>query len=290
MVITEVKSMKNKLSKLLVLLLVALLASPILIPELKENINMQEIVSGVSQMGELPKEILSGIEHQTEQTTSKPKNDSETQTDITSNDNAAFELPKYDGEPYSIINNNIPFFTETTTECFEEYPELDSLGRCGAAYACVGIDTMPTEERESISQVKPSGWHNNPYDFVDGGYVYNRCHLIGFQLTGENANERNLVTGTRYMNVQGMLPFENEVADYIASTGNHVMYRVTPIFEGNNLVCSGVLMEAYSVEDDGSGVQFCVYCFNVQPGVVIDYSTGENYEDVTYFLPQNIGK
>lgn len=290
MVITEVKSMKNKLSKLLVLLLVALLASPILIPELKENINTQEIVSGVSQMGELPKEILSGIEHQAEQTTSEQKNDSETQTDITSNDNAAFELPPYDGKPYSVINNNIPFFTETTTECFEEYPELDSLGRCGAAYACVGIDTMPTEERESISQVKPSGWHNNPYDFVDGGYVYNRCHLIGFQLTGENANERNLVTGTRYMNVQGMLPFENEVADYIASTGNHVMYRVTPIFEGNNLVCSGVLMEAYSVEDDGSGVQFCVYCFNVQPGVVIDYSTGENYEDVTYFLPQNIGK
>lgn len=273
--------MKNKLTKLLVLVLVVLFASPILAPDLTEKVNPQEILSGVSQIGELPQEILAGTE---QPTTTEP------QSEAVSDNNAEFEIPQYAGEPSTIINNNIPFFTETTTQCFEEYPALDSLGRCGAAYACVGIDTMPTEERESISQVKPSGWHNNPYDFVDGGYVYNRCHLIGFQLTGENANERNLVTGTRYMNVQGMLPFENKVADYIASTGNHVMYRVTPIFEGNNLVCSGVLMEAYSVEDDGSGVQFCVYCFNVQPGVVIDYATGENYENVEYFLPQNAGK
>lgn len=273
--------MKNKLTKLLVLVLVVLFASPILAPDLTEKVNPQEILSGVSQIGELPQEILAGTE---QPTTTEP------QSETVSDNNAEFEIPQYAGEPSTIINNNIPFFTETTTQCFEEYPALDSLGRCGAAYACVGIDTMPTEERESISQVKPSGWHNNPYDFVDGGYVYNRCHLIGFQLTGENANERNLVTGTRYMNVQGMLPFENKVADYIASTGNHVMYRVTPIFEGNNLVCSGVLMEAYSVEDDGSGVQFCVYCFNVQPGVVIDYATGENYENVEYFLPQNAGK
>lgn len=146
---------------------------------------------------------------------------------------------------------------------------------------------MPTEERESISQVKPSGWHNRPYSFVDGEYLYNRCHLIGFQLTGENANEKNLITGTRYMNVQGMLPFENSVGDYVASTGNHVLYRVTPVFEGSNLVCNGVLMEAYSIEDRGSGIQFCVFCYNVQPGVLIDYATGENQEDITYFLPED---
>lgn len=256
-------------------------------PDLLTNIRWQEIATSVSQISELPQEILSQMEDAEAPNANSITPAAPSSTDTQTYD---FEIPAYNNEPYAVVNENRPFFTETTTSCFEEYPQLDALGRCGAAYACVGIDTMPTEERESISQVKPSGWHNNPYDFVDGGYVYNRCHLIGFQLTGENANERNLVTGTRYMNVQGMLPFENEVADYIASTGNHVMYRVTPIFEGDNLVCSGVLMEAYSVEDNGAGVQFCVYCFNVQPGVAIDYSTGENHEDVTYFLPEKAGQ
>lgn len=274
--------MRRKIEKLLVLLLVVLLAAPVVAPKLSQDFDVQETATAISEMGKLPQDILDTIQEPASEPTATPSGD---EADATTT-----EIPEYSGEPYSIINNNIPFFTETTTECFEEYPELDSLGRCGAAYACVGIDTMPTEERESISEVKPSGWHNKPYDFVDGGYVYNRCHLIGFQLTGENANERNLVTGTRYMNVKGMLPFENEVADYIASTGNHVMYRVTPVFEGDNLVCSGVLMEAYSVEDDGAGVQFCVFCFNVQPGVSIDYKTGENMEDVTYFLTEKAGQ
>lgn len=274
--------MRRKIEKLLVLLLVVLLAAPVVAPKLSQDFDVQETATAISEMGKLPQDILDTIQEPASEPTATPSGD---EADATTT-----KIPEYSGEPYSIINNNIPFFTETTTECFEEYPELDSLGRCGAAYACVGIDTMPTEERESISEVKPSGWHNKPYDFVDGGYVYNRCHLIGFQLTGENANERNLVTGTRYMNVKGMLPFENEVADYIASTGNHVMYRVTPVFEGDNLVCSGVLMEAYSVEDDGAGVQFCVFCFNVQPGVSIDYKTGENMEDVTYFLTEKAGQ
>ena len=171
------------------------------------------------------------------------------------------------------VNDNVPYFTEDdyTTNSFESYSDLDALGRCGVAYACVGSDLMPTEDRESISSVKPSGWINVEYD---GQYLYNRCHLIGFQLTGENANEKNLITGTRYMNVDGMLPFENMVADYVKETDNHVLYRVTPVFEGDNLVASGVLMEAYSVEDSGEGVTFCVYAYNVQPGITIDYATG----------------
>ena len=183
------------------------------------------------------------------------------------------ELPAYAGEPYVTVNANQPFFEETdyTTEAFETYSELDALGRCGPAWACVGTELMPTEDRESISSVTPSGWINVEYD---GQYLYNRCHLIGFQLTGENANEKNLITGTRYMNVDGMLPFENMVADYVKETDNHVLYRVTPVFEGDNLVASGVLMEAYSVEDSGEGVTFCVYAYNVQPGITIDYATG----------------
>lgn len=210
----------------------------------------------------------------------------------TTSNTASFSLadiPAFESTPYVEVNGNIPYFTEDeyTTVCFEDYADLDELGRCGPAYACVGIETMPTEERESISEVKPSGWDNNPYSFVDGGYLYNRCHLIGFQLTGENANEKNLITGTRYMNVQGMLPFENSVGDYVASTGNHVLYRVTPIFDGDNLVCDGVLMEAYSIEDNGAGIQFCVFCYNVQPGITIDYATGKNHEDTSYFLPEN---
>ena len=187
------------------------------------------------------------------------------------------DIPDFDGNtPYVIINNNIPEFEEKdlVQKSFEEYSDLDSLKRCGVAYACVGIDTMPTESRQAINKIKPSGWQNARYDFIDGKYLYNRCHLIGYQLTAENANEKNLITGTRFMNVQGMLPFENEVAEYVKKNKKHVLYRVTPIYEGDNLVASGVQMEAESVEDKGKSVLFNVYVYNNQPGVVIDYSTG----------------
>ena len=190
------------------------------------------------------------------------------------------EVPAYSGSPYVELDGNQPGFSleERTTDSFETYSTLDALGRCGPAYACIGQDLMPTEDRESISSVHPTGWVQAEYSFVDGGSLYNRCHLIGFQLTGENANEENLITGTRYMNVEGMLPFENMVADYIKETGNHVLYRAAPIFEGENLVASGVVMEAFSVEDEGEGVCFHVYVYNVQPGVEIDYATGESWE------------
>lgn len=191
------------------------------------------------------------------------------------------DIPPFSNTPYCEVNNNKPFFTdeEITTQFYEYYPDLDSLRRCGACIACISLDMMPTTEREGIGMVKPSGWHLDKYDFVDGKYLFNRCHLIGYQLTGENANLSNLITGTRYMNNQGMLPFENKTAGYIRSTGNHVMYRITPVFDGDNLVATGVLMEAYSVEDNGQGLCFNVFCYNAQPGVVIDYSTGENHLD-----------
>lgn len=190
-------------------------------------------------------------------------------------------IPAYSDSPYVEINGNVPEFTESDfiTVSFESYSELDSLGRCGVAYANIGIDLMPTEDRGDISSVRPTGWHSVKYDFVDGNYLYNRCHLIGYQLTAENANEENLITGTRYLNVEGMLPFENLVADYVHETENHVLYRVTPIFEDDNLVANGVQMEAMSVEDEGEGILFNVYCYNVQPGVVIDYATGDSWED-----------
>lgn len=191
------------------------------------------------------------------------------------------DIPAYSGQPYVVINNNIPFFTDAdmTTESFENYSALDMLGRCGVAYSCVGQETMPTEKRGSIGMVKPSGWHTVKYNFVDGKYLYNRCHLIGYQLTAENANERNLITGTRSFNVVGMLPFENMTADYIKETNNHVLYRVTPMYRDTDLVATGVLMEAKSVEDNGDGVLFCVFCYNVEPGVTIDYATGDSYEN-----------
>lgn len=203
---------------------------------------------------------------------------------VTSASGTSFNLadvPAYSGQPYVAVNGNVPYFTEAdlTDVSFESYSDLDSLGRCGVAYASVSQDTMPTEKRGSIGEVKPTGWHTAKYDNVDGKYLYNRCHLIGYQLTAENANAKNLITGTRYLNVQGMLPFENMAADYVKETGNHVMYRVTPIFEGDNLVASGVLMEAESVEDQGEGVLFCVYVYNVQPGITIDYATGESWAD-----------
>lgn len=214
-------------------------------------------------------------------------------------------IPEYSGEPYIEVNSNNPFFTdeELTTSSFEYYSALDELGRCGVCYACIGKELMPTEERGPIGMVKPTGWQIVKYDFVDGGYLYNRCHLIGYQLTGENANTRNLITGTRYLNIEGMLPFENNIASYVSSTDNHVMYRVTPIFEGNNLLANGVEMEGYSVEDNGKGIYFNVYCYNVQPNVEIDYSNGNseksntiiNYSDInnsttTYILNLNTNK
>lgn len=198
------------------------------------------------------------------------------------------DIPAYSGSAYCEINGNVPAFDddELVTDAFENYSDLDSLGRCGVAYANICKEIMPTEERGVIGMVKPSGWHTVKYnDRIDGNYLYNRCHLIGYQLAGENANEKNLITGTRYLNVTGMLPFENEVADYVESTGNHVLYRVTPVYDGDNLVASGVQMEAESVEDKGAGVSFNVYVYNVQPGVLIDYATGGSEADPGYVVP-----
>ena len=231
-----------------------------------ENISAAEAASGYNEDS---------------QTVSMSDNASERVLSASENKFNFSDIPAYSGQPYVAVNGNIPFFTdsELTTTSFESYSELDGLGRCGVAYASVSKDTMPAEERGSIGEVKPTGWHTVKYDNVDGKYLYNRCHLIGYQLTAENANAKNLITGTRYLNVQGMLPFENMTADYVKETGNHVMYRVTPIFEGSNLVASGVLMEAKSVEDNGEGILFCVYVYNVQPGIGIDYATGESHAD-----------
>ena len=187
-------------------------------------------------------------------------------------------VPVYSGRAYAPVNGNVPFFTDAdlATSTYESYSPLDSLGRCGPAIALIGYDLMPTEPRGNIGAVKPSGWHLVKYDDIDGNYLYNRCHLIGYQLTGENANPRNLITGTRYMNVNGMLPFENQTADYIEETYNHVLYRVTPVFDGDNLLATGVLMEAMDVETLGRDLEFCVFCYNVQPGITIDYATGDS--------------
>ena len=191
-------------------------------------------------------------------------------------------IPEYTGEPYVCINDNVPFFTEEekTKDTFESYSELDNLGRCGVAFANVSRELMPTGKRGKIGSVKPSGWRQAQYEGLidsDPPFLYNRCHLIAYCLTAENANEENLITGTHYMNVEGMLPFEEQVAKYLDRNDNHVLYRVTPVFEGDNLVAGGVLMEAYSVEDDGEGISFCVYCYNVQPGIAIDYATGKSH-------------
>ena len=190
-------------------------------------------------------------------------------------------VPAYDGKAYVAVNDNVPFFTEEelSSASYEAYGELDPLGRCTVCVASVGQDLMPTEPRGEIGAVKPTGWHLVKYDNVDGKYLYNRCHLIAYMLAAENANPQNLITGTRYLNVQGMLPFETKVCDYVKNTGNHVLYRVTPIFDGDNLLADGVLMEAYSVEDVGEGIQFCVFAYNVQPGIGIDYATGDNWAE-----------
>jgi len=268
---------KFKLFNLLILLLVTVLAMTSCYAEVKLAFEPQSTVSFADIEENRQSEITE---------TKPPVNESEidNETELESIKQSELEqaesIPEFTDEPYFVLNDNQPLFTEDeiTTEAYEFFSELDALERCGVTRACVGRELMPTEDRESISHVKPSGWVNVPYDFVDGRYLYNRCHLIGFQLTGENDNERNLITGTRYMNVEGMLPFENMVADYVKETNNHVMYRVTPIFKGDELVVRGVQMEAWSVEDDGEGICYNVYIYNVQPGVEIDYSTGESRE------------
>ena len=261
----------------------------------ESTVTSQDNTYAIEQLATIPSELL----EESETAVSEPEsgqpqeNASDTQesqqvtsaTDVpTGEGTSAFslrEIPAYSGTPYTEVNGNQPYFTEEelTTQSFETYSELDSLGRCGMAYANVGQDLMPTEPRGEIGAVKPSGWHLVKYDNVDGKYLYNRCHLIAYMLAAENANPQNLITGTRYLNVQGMLPFETKVCDYVKNTGNHVLYRVTPIFDGDNLLADGVLMEAYSVEDAGEGISFCVFAYNVQPGIGIDYATGDNWAE-----------
>ena len=237
--------------------------------------------SCAAPIGQIIEEIteeVSGSTWKTEGENNSEKPDNTGNTGITDD----LAIPEYTGEPYVCINDNVPFFTEEekNTDTFESYSELDDLGRCGMAFANVSRELMPTEKRGKIGSVKPSGWRQAKYEGLidsDPPFLYNRCHLIAYCLTAENANEKNLITGTHYMNVEGMLPFEEQVAKYLDRNDNHVLYRVMPVFEGDNLVASGVLMEAYSVEDDGEGICFCVYCYNVQPGVIIDYVTGASH-------------
>lgn len=261
----------------------------------ESTVTSQDNTYAIEQLATIPSELLEASETAvSEPESGQPQeNASDTQesqqvtsaTDVpTGEGTSAFslrEIPAYSGTPYTEVNGNKPYFTEAelTTQSFETYSELDSLGRCGVAYANVGQDLMPTEPRGEIGAVKPSGWHLVKYDNVDGKYLYNRCHLIAYMLAAENANPQNLITGTRYLNVQGMLPFETKVCDYVKNTGNHVLYRVTPIFDGDNLLADGVLMEAYSVEDAGEGISFCVFAYNVQPGIGIDYATGDNWAE-----------
>ena len=242
---------------------------------------------GTTEPAQGTQETTDDIEEKTqEQTVTEEQEKSLPSTENATTIEETFDfaaVPAYDGKAYVAVNDNVPFFTEEelSSASYETYGELDSLGRCTVCVASVGQDLMPAEERGNIGAVKPTGWHTVKYDFVDGKYLYNRCHLIGYQLTGENANEKNLITGTRYLNIEGMLPFENMVADYVKETDQHVMYRVTPVFEGDNLLAAGVLMEGKSVEDNGEGVLFCVFAYNVQPGVSIDYATGESFADGT---------
>ena len=261
----------------------------------ESTVTPQDNTYAIEQLAAIPSELLEASETAvSEPESGQPQeNASDTQesqqvttaTDApTGEGTSAFslrEIPAYSGTPYTEVNGNQPYFTEEelTTQSFETYSELDSLGRCGVAYANVGQDLMPTEPRGEIGAVKPTGWHLVKYDNVDGKYLYNRCHLIAYMLAAENANPQNLITGTRYLNVQGMLPFETKVCDYVKNTGNHVLYRVTPIFDGDNLLADGVLMEAYSVEDAGEGICFCVFAYNVQPGIGIDYATGDNWAE-----------
>ena len=250
----------------------------------EETIEKSELTEVTTEESE-PSEVITEESEPPEETTTSGSSDNETNNDLSVGNGIATpvdptQLPAYSGTPYVIVNNNIPNFgsSELTVVGYESYSPLDALGRCGVAIASCGKEIMPAdgEERGSISSIKPSGWVQAQYDGISGGYLWNRCHLLGWQLSAENANKQNLITGTRYMNVDGMLPFENMVADYIRETNNHVAFRVTPIFGGNNLVCSGVQLEAYSIEDQGEGIQFNVYCYNVQPGITIDYATGNS--------------
>ena len=261
----------------------------------ESTVTPQDNTYAIEQLATIPSELLEASETAvSEPESGQPQeNASDTQesqqvtsaTDASTGEGTAafslWEIPAYSGTPYTEVNGNKPYFTEAdlTTQSFETYSGLDSLGRCGVAYANVGQDLMPTEPRGEIGAVKPTGWHLVKYDNVDGKYLYNRCHLIAYMLAAENANPQNLITGTRYLNVQGMLPFETKVCDYVKNTGNHVLYRVTPIFDGDNLLADGVLMEAYSVEDAGEGICFCVFAYNVQPGIGIDYATGDNWAE-----------
>lgn len=227
--------------------------------------------------------VALGVYNQDEIVNLFQDNNQSDKTNVQSNTTQSYDMdaiPAYAGQNYVVINDNKPEFTEQdyTTETFENYSELDSLGRCGVAYANISQDTMPTEERGSIGMIKPTGWHTVKYDNVNGKYLYNRCHLIGYQLSGENTNEKNLITCTRQMNTEGMLDFENQIAEYVENTGNHVLYRVTPVFEGNNLLATGVQMEAMSVEDKGQGVSFNIFIYNVQDGIEIDYSNGDSHQ------------
>lgn len=227
--------------------------------------------------------VALGVYNQDEIVNLFQDNNQSDKTNVQSNTTQSYDMdtiPAYAGQNYVVINDNKPEFTEQdyTTETFENYSELDSLGRCGVAYANISQDTMPTEERGSIGMIKPTGWHTVKYDNINGKYLYNRCHLIGYQLSGENANEKNLITCTRQMNTEGMLDFENQIAEYVENTGNHVLYRVTPVFEGNNLLATGVQMEAMSVEDKGQGVSFNIFVYNVQDGIEIDYSNGDSHQ------------
>ena len=261
----------------------------------ESTVTSQDNTYAIEQPAAIPSELLEASENtasepESGQTLESSSDTQESQQVVSATDvptgegTSAFslrEIPAYSGTPYTEVNGNQPYFTEEelTTQSFETYSELDSLGRCGVAYANVGQDLMPTEPRGEIGAVKPTGWHLVKYDNVDGKYLYNRCHLIAYMLAAENANPQNLITGTRYLNVQGMLPFETKVCDYVKNTGNHVLYRVTPIFDGDNLLADGVLMEAYSVEDAGEGICFCVFAYNVQPGIGIDYATGDNWAE-----------
>ena len=287
--------------KLKVKTLVAVLLSIVLfvggcmvMPQLETDVPIDETTVTTTEEEEEPAttvaqttEELTSEVATTEKPTTEPTTETATSSivankeNLSSNKVSVADIPNFSGKAYIAVNGNKPYFTESeiTSQAFETYTSLDSNGRCGVAMACCGAEIMPGpgEERGSISSIKPSGWVQAQYDCVSGKYLYNRCHLIGWQLSAENANRRNLITGTKYLNIEGMLPFENMVADYINETGNHVMYRITPIFKGNNLVASGVQMEAYSVEDGGDGICFNVYCYNVQPGVVINYATGSSY-------------
>ncbi len=253
-------------------------------------------IDGSSPQGTGPSQITSSsspdsFENNESSNISTPS-DSKDNTNQNQSDSTPVSLdsiPAYSGKAFVNINNGNPGFSNSDlkTKSYEYYSPRDRLGRCGVVHACIGRDIMPTEDRGSIGMVKPTGWHTVKYDCVDGKYLYNRCHLIGYQLTGENANEDNLITGTRYMNVTGMLPFENMVADYVKETGNHVMYRVTPLYKDNNLLAHGVQMEAYSVEDDGDGICFNVFVYNVQPQITIDYATGESSYNGTVVEPDD---